>query len=48
LNRLENCTANDFGVKELNFKEAITPCGLDPAHPGEACVVFDRRSMCAL
>ncbi|HSQ17826.1 MAG TPA: hypothetical protein VLM83_09025 [Anaerolineales bacterium] len=44
MNRLENGTANDFGVKELNLKEAITTCGLDLAHPGEACVVFERRS----
>ena len=48
MNQLENCNATDFGVKELYFKEVITPCGLDPAHPGEAYVVFERRRMRAL
>jgi hypothetical protein len=38
---LRNCTANDFGVKELYFKEVITMCGMDPAHPGQAYVVFE-------
>jgi hypothetical protein len=36
-----NCTANDFGVKELYFDHVITACGLDPQHPGYANVVLE-------
>ena len=35
-----NCTAQDFGIKELYFDSVITPCGADPTHPNQAYVTF--------